>query len=218
MPCHTCNLENIFVHFPVLILLCPILTCLGVVVLHLFVDVLLLWNFVLYCRVSCHDAFWSHFLFFSGTVCLRTSSQLKLHLPDLFPLPSVHSCLTVLFSQLYFLVRNLYSFYFLSSPLWPHCHLPARLPLSRYWKSAEFKLRLEAFKLFTLKGDLVQFRVERTSDQPSNLILWPLFYWASWGDTFSNSLLLFWKKKWAINPTFWQSRVCIVQTNCSPMH
>lgn len=183
------------------------------------------WTFcgseTLCCRVEWAAMMHSEAIFFTlvELFCLRTSSQLKLRLPDLFPLLSVHSCLTVLFSQLCFLVRNLCSFYFLSSPLWPHCHLPARLPLSRYWKNAEFKLRLEAFKLFTLKGDLVQFRVERTSDQPSNLILWPLFYWASWGDTFSNSLLLFWKKKkWAINPTFWQSRICIVQTSCSPMH
>lgn len=118
----------------------------------------------------------------------------KLHLPGRFPLPSVHCCLTVLFSPLSFLVRNFYSFYFFVIATVLTLPLASEATVARLLEKCRIQVT-GAFKLSTLKRDLMQFRVERTPVQPSNLILWPLFYWASWRDTFSNSLLLVWKKK-----------------------
>lgn len=181
----------------------------------------MLTNIVIWCRVCCHDAFWSHF--FLVEMCagpmLRTSTQLKLCLPEPFPLSSVRSCLIVPFLCCVFWIETstLSTFchrHFVHAAI---CQRGYRSPVTG--KSADFKLwELSNYSLWREIWCSLEWKELKSSLQiwycdhcfigqvEETLLAIAVFYFGKK------------KKKWAIKPTFWQSCVCIVQTNCSSMH
>lgn len=174
------------------------------------------------CRVSCHDAFWNHFLFFSRTVCRPNAKGLALCWSYVCQ-TSFHFPLSTPVWQFSFLCCV---FWLETSTLSTVCHYHfGHVAICQWGYRCPVleKCRIQVYGSF----QIIHFEGEiwcslGWKELQSSLQIWYCDH-CFIGQVEKTLLAIAFsyfekKKKRAINPTFWQSRMCIVQTNCSPMH